>query len=221
MSALAFVATTIDVDPDLRMLSFGRDEDDVSLSLVGGDAPCTVEEVELWFGVDDGERVSGALERASLTDNELVLRLTPEGAAIVAGARDVHVTIDVADLDVELEATRRLLGMLFESDASRLTLAAPTKKPRKKASEPPVRRSPRGDSAAVKLLTLLTERGLIELDEGATIPDLAERVTPLLGLLPEKRAKKSVVALLFDDPSVAEVFAEEDMLFAIVHEFLG
>lgn len=87
---------------------------------------------------------------------------------------------------------------------------------------PSIRQAPpRVDPPAILLLRLLIEKKLIELAPDVSVADVAERVTPLLKLVPEKRATKEVVAFLFDDPNIDEVFADEDMLKAITREFVG
>ncbi len=90
-------------------------------------------------------------------------------------------------------------------------------------SKPPpsVRPPPKVAAPAVLLVGLLVEKKLLELAEGVAVADVAERVQPLLALVPEKRAMKAVVDLFFDDPNIDEVYADEDTLRAITREFLG
>jgi hypothetical protein len=90
-------------------------------------------------------------------------------------------------------------------------------------SKPPpsVRPPPKVAAPAVQLVSLLVEKKLVELAEGVTVADVAERIAPLLALVPEKRAMTAVVELFFDDPNIDEVFADEDTLRAITREFLG
>lgn len=220
--SLSYRATSADIDPDVRILAFSRDEDDVGLSLVGGEDPVPLEHVQLWYGPDDGERADHAIESAELDGAVLTIHLAPKGAALV-GAKTVHVSIDLPDLQVELRSVRAVLELLFEKSPDKLVIAgAPvSKRAPPKAKPDGAATKPKSDPAAVGLVKLLVERKLIELDEGATVEALAARIAPLLRLIPEKRAKKEVVALLFDEPLVAEVFAEEDLLYAIVREFVG
>jgi hypothetical protein len=70
------------------------------------------------------------------------------------------------------------------------------------------------------LLQFLLDRELVELAEGASLPKLALRMTPLLGLKPEKRAIQEVIGFFEEDDDVDEVFADDDVLKAIVVEFL-
>ncbi len=218
---LEYRATSADIDPDVRIVSFGRDGDDIGLALVGGDGdgPCALEDVELWFGIDDGNRDGGALERAALTALTLTLSLTARGAAVVGGAREIKVDLEL--LQDELPALVDVLKRLFEGAPDKLTLEKPAKKsarPKKaEAAEPALPAS----SPALALVRLLTEKKLIELDEGVRPESVAKRIAPLLRLLPEKRAKKETVAFLFDDDEIAEVYADEDLLYAVVREFLG
>jgi hypothetical protein len=74
--------------------------------------------------------------------------------------------------------------------------------------------------AAELLLQFLLDRRLLELAEGASLPKVALRMTPLLGLKPEKRAIEEVIGFFEDDDDVDEVFADDDMLKAIAVEFL-
>lgn len=218
---LEYRATSADIDPEVRIVSFGRAGDDVGLALVGGDGdePCTLEDVELWFGIDDGNRDGGALERATLTTDALTLDLTPRGAAVVGGAREIKV--DLTQLEDELPAIVEVLKRLFEGAPDKLTMPKAAKKsarPKKaEAAEPALPAS----SPALALVKLLTEKKLIELDDGVRPESVAKRMAPLLQLLPEKRAKKETVSFLFDDDEIAEVYADEDLLYALVREFLG
>jgi hypothetical protein len=70
------------------------------------------------------------------------------------------------------------------------------------------------------LLQFLLDRKLLEIAEGSSIADVASRVAPLLSLKPEKRAIKEVIAFFEDDDGIDEVFADDEMLKAIVAEFL-
>lgn len=219
--SLSYRATSADIDPDVRLLAFSRDEDDVGLTLAGGEDPVPLEHVQLWYGPDDGKRADHAIESAELDGAVLTLHLTAKGAALCEGAKTVHVSIDLPDLQIELRSVRAVLELLFERAPDKLVIAgAPvSKRPKAKADAPAARA--KSDPAAVGLVKLLVERKLIELEEGAAPEALAARIAPLLKLIPEKRAKKEVVALLFDEPLVAEVFADEDFLYAIVREFVG
>jgi hypothetical protein len=70
------------------------------------------------------------------------------------------------------------------------------------------------------LIHFLLDRKLVELAEGAEIPTIAKRLAPLLGVKPEKRAVKEVISFFEDDDDVEELFADDEMLRAIVTEFL-
>ena len=107
---------------------------------------------------------------------------------------------------------KRWFGPLVE----RLEKTARSKPP-PSIRQPP----PRVDPPALMLLRLLLDKKLIELAPDVELADLAERVAPMLKLIPEKRATKEVVAFFFDDPNIDEVFADEDMLKAIIREFVG
>lgn len=225
MAALELVASHLDMDPDLRLVSFEQPDDERCFSLLGGEDPVDIEDVQVWYGIDDGNRTDHALDRATLVGNELTVTLTEKGAA-VTGSREVHITIDVPDLDDELAALRRVLAMLFESDMTRLSLgpAPPPKKVAASAmgkSAEPAKAPARVNPAAVALLKLLTERSLVEIEEGVELNEVAARIAPLLSLLPEKRARKAVVQFFFDEPAIAEVYADEDVLYKIAREYLG
>jgi len=160
--------------------------------------------------------VTGA---ASGIGKACVESLLARGAAVVGGAREIKVDLEL--LQDELPALVDVLKRLFEGAPDKLTLEKPAKKsarPKKaEAAEPALPAS----SPALALVRLLTEKKLIELDEGVRPESVAKRIAPLLRLLPEKRAKKETVAFLFDDDEIAEVYADEDLLYAVVREFLG
>lgn len=80
--------------------------------------------------------------------------------------------------------------------------------------------TPTLQSPAVLCLKFLLDRKQIELAEGASVAELAARITPLLSLKPPKRAVRAVLDLLAEDAAVDEVFADDDLLAKIVIEFV-
>lgn len=218
MASLHYVATRLELDPALHLISFANDDDDVGLSLLGGEAQTTLADVELWYGEDDSNRASDAIARASLAGAELLLTLTERGAQVTGGAREVRVELAVPDLEIELRALGELLKLLFESAPDRLTLGAPSApKARESRAEPERAVEP----AARLFLRLLAEKRLIELVDDAALDAVAARLAPVLSAGPEKLAAKAAVAFLFDDPDVAEVYADEDVLRGLAREFAG
>jgi hypothetical protein len=224
MSELEFFATRLDVEPEDCFLTFYGDDDDVGIGIEGSGAGGRPEGVALWYGADDENRESKALDRASITDNVVVLHLTASGKAIFDGHDAVRVTVDVPDLDAELEAVREVLRAIFAEAPARLAIdekADP--KARVKARARAASASPAPPALvknATMLVSLLVEKKMIELAEDATAAKVAQRIAPLFELLPEKRAAQEVIAFLFDDASVDEVYVDEDVLSRLVREFL-
>ena len=66
----------------------------------------------------------------------------------------------------------------------------------------------------------LLDRKLIELADGITPSHAAERIAPLLAARPPKRAVRAVIEHLSEDDSIAEVFADDDLLARVVSEFV-
>lgn len=73
---------------------------------------------------------------------------------------------------------------------------------------------------SVLCLKFLLDRKLIELADGMSFPQAAERIAPLLASRPPKRAVRAVVEHLSEDDSIAEVFADDDLLARVVSEFV-
>lgn len=74
--------------------------------------------------------------------------------------------------------------------------------------------------ASELLLQFLLDRKLLEIAGEGSIPEIAKRLKPLLALKPEKRAIKEVITFFEEDDGIDEVFADDEMLRAIVVEFL-
>jgi len=81
-------------------------------------------------------------------------------------------------------------------------------------------RAPLQDPAAL-LVRFMLERNLVELADGATVDDVAQKLAPLLALTPPKRAVRAVLDQLSDDDAIAEVFADDELLAKVVAEFVG
>lgn len=105
------------------------------------------------------------------------------------------------------------LERLARASASRQGTAAPKSNRRAEAA-------PKVEPPAQLLVRLLTEKGLLELSEGVEPRAVAARIEPLLALIPRKRAVTSVVRFFEDDDAIAELFADDDTLRAIIDEFV-
>jgi len=75
-------------------------------------------------------------------------------------------------------------------------------------------------SSAELLLRFLLDRDLAHLAPKASLARIEERLAPLLAIKPEKRAIAAVIEFLESDDAIDEVFAEDDVLRAIIVEFL-
>lgn len=90
--------------------------------------------------------------------------------------------------------------------------AAARPSPGRKASvEPP----------AVALLRLMVEKELVELAPEATLADVAARLEPHLHRTPRKRAVAAAIAFFEEDATVAELYADDDVLRALLEEFVA
>ncbi|MBN9164917.1 MAG: hypothetical protein J0I07_28400 [Myxococcales bacterium] len=76
------------------------------------------------------------------------------------------------------------------------------------------------EAPSVLCFKFLLDRKLVELAEGISPAQAAERIAPLLAARPPKRAVRAVLEHLSEDDSIAEVFADDDVLARVVSEFL-
>lgn len=76
------------------------------------------------------------------------------------------------------------------------------------------------EAPSVLCFKFLLDRKLIELADGISLAQAAERIAPLLASKPPKRAVRAVLEHLSEDDSIAEVFADDDLLARVVSEFL-
>jgi len=221
MPTLEYHATRLELEPLTRTIAFEREEDDLCISIVGGETPVPLESVELWYGADDGNRGDKAIASASLDVDVLELELTTRGKKIMKGHDRVRITIDVPDLDVELVSIAKVLRLLFESAPSKLRVGAsePAKTKVRERAEGTAKKSVRVDGAKA-LLTFLTDRNLIAVAEDVSIDLVARSLSPLLALKPESRAIQAVQEFLIDDSRIDEVFARDEVLRSVIKEFL-
>jgi hypothetical protein len=139
---------------------------------------------------------------------------------------DWHLAVDTERQSVWLfEVASQQLEEIVEEGASLAVWLAPLVAGLEKGEVrldgiAPSERIPKIEPPARLLLRFLIERQQLELNEGVTIDDVAAKVAPLLDKKPRRSAIDAVIEFFEDDSTIAELYADDDILREVVGEFV-
>lgn len=144
----------------------------------------------------------------------------------VPAESDWHVAIDTEKQSVWLfEVANEGLEEIIQESPSLAAWLAPFVETLERGevrldSIAPSERVPKIEPPARLLLRFLLDREQLELAEGVTVDDVAEKVAPLLDKKPRRSAIDAVIEFFEDDETIAELYADDDILREVVGEFV-